>query len=127
MLVTDTKQQKALVKNSADKEQVKKAGTKKRLQRRQELADLKALLDLPQGRRVIWGLLTKMNAFATCYDRDPNTVYFKLGAQNLGFELLADVGRAHPTALTDMMTQQAKEEELLEHDDGSDTSSDDGK
>lgn len=121
----ETKQQQALVKNSADKEQVKKAGSKKRLQRRQQLSDLRALLDLPAGRRIIWGLLTKMNAFSTCYDRDPNTVYFKLGAQNLGFELLADVGRAHPTALTEMMTQQATEEALLEHDDGSDTNTDD--
>lgn len=114
-------QEKALVKNSADKEQVKKAGVKKRLQRRQELSDLKAILDLPQGRRFIWKLLGKANAFSTCYDPNPNTVYFKLGAQNFGFELLADIGRAHPTALTEMMANQATEEALEEYDDGSDT------
>jgi len=97
--------QKPLVKNAADKEQVKEAGNKKSLQRKQKLADLKAVLDTPQGRRFIWDLLKRCGIFETSYDLNPHTVYFKEGKRNFGLGLIAEINDANPDAIGVLMSE----------------------
>jgi len=110
---------KPLVKNAADAKQVKSAGIKSRLQKKEQLADMRALLEMPQARRFFWRFLSRCGLFSSSYDPNPNTVYFKEGARNIGLELMAEINRANPTVLVEMMTQQATGDE--EDDDGSET------
>jgi hypothetical protein len=100
--------EKPLVKNAADREQVKEAGSKKQLQKKQKQADLKFVLETAQGKRFLWGLLKKCGIFETSYDSNPHTVYFKEGRRNLGLELIAEINDASPEALEAMMTESKK-------------------
>mgnify|MGYP001589554210 CR=1 FL=1 len=74
-----------LVKNAADPRQVRNAGRKERDRRSQEIADLQAVLRLPEARRVLWRLLEWSE-----YLRNPTHARGDMTHQNIG---RADAGR----------------------------------
>jgi hypothetical protein len=99
---------KALVKNAASSEQVKKAGEKEESRADQELQDLRLLLSIAEGRRFIWRLMVHCNVFSSVFgdsDRDTNR---KVGKQDVGHFLLMEVDKARPEALLEMMTDSKR-------------------
>src|SRR5690348_3711287 len=98
----------ALVGNAADPKQIAEASRKEKDRRKRELAELRRLLDLPDGRRFLWRLLEHCDVFASVYDDVPVRMAHHSGKQDVGHFLLAEINDAQPTALLQMM-REAKE------------------
>lgn len=94
----------ALVGNAADKSQVADAKRKEKLRRERELDDLRAVLALPEGRRLAWRILAHCNAFASIYDDGPR-IRYNAGRQDVGHFLLDEINDAEPEALFTMMRE----------------------
>lgn len=73
----------------ADREKIRKKGLDERLARRQELADIHAILSQRVGRRFFWRLLTAGRIFSPCFTGN-NTSFFNEGRRELMLEFLAD-------------------------------------
>lgn len=98
--------QKPYVKNAADREQVKNAERKARWSREDEVADVKALLKLPEGRRFFWRYLSECSVFKTSFTGNSQT-FFNEGERNVGLKLMADINEADPEAYI-VMLREAK-------------------
>lgn len=96
---------KALVKNASDKEQVKKAEKQEKFDRNSELKDLQSVLSTPQGRRVLWRVMEKCKAFGSCYDRSGSQAYYNIGRQDLGHFIMSEIVEAGEDFLFTMMTE----------------------
>jgi len=107
---------KSLVRNAADAHQVRDAKKKAKRLRREELDDVKSVLDLPAGRRLVWRLMKQARTFGTSFGHDDRTTSFREGERNVGNWVLHEVMEADPAALLDMMkammpaTEQAAED-----------------
>lgn len=75
----------AIVKNAADRGQVKHGARKERDRRERELHDLKVVLAIPEGRRLLWRLMGFCG-----YGENPSNTRGDLTHQNIG---KADVAR----------------------------------
>lgn len=80
---------RALVKNAADRDQVKYADRTAKRRARRLVDALRATLKTVPGRQLVWELLSTAGVFATMYRTDPHDVYYAIGRQNFGQELLA--------------------------------------
>lgn len=97
-------QPRALVGNASDESQVQKAKQKEQDRRKQEIADLTAVLDTAQGRRVLWRILSECKVFQCV--QGPGLKY-REGARGIGVFVLEEIEAAKPEALLQMM-QEAK-------------------
>lgn len=102
-------QGKPVVKNAADPKQVKSGKKKAKLRREQELFDLKALLETPQGRRVMWRLLAKAGMFNSIYESS-SRIYYNAGRQDYGFWLWSELEKAHKGYLVKMIQENERKE-----------------
>lgn len=74
--------------------------------RREELEFIKAIMDLPQGRKWMFGRLTDLNLFGNVVvPGDTHATYHNLGAQNFGKKLLQDISEAAPDLYMVMMKE----------------------
>ena len=86
------REEKSRVKNVADPKQVKEGKQYDKLDRKQELQDLKDIMMTPQGRRVIFRIINNL-----ChYDSDDavnsgSWTYFNSGQRSIGRALKNDV------------------------------------
>jgi hypothetical protein len=108
-------EKRALVKNASDRDQVKRAAWKEKDLRRNELDDLRQLLDLPAGRRFVWKWLEVAGVFRSSYTGDNNT-FFNEGRRSIGLKMLADVTEAAPEAYLQMIEESRETEERLSPD-----------
>lgn len=66
------------------------------LRREQAVADIRAVLGTPQGRRFYWRLLEKANVFGASFtDSAARTAYLE-GKRGMGIELMQEVQRYAP-------------------------------
>lgn len=93
------------VRNAADARQVKAARKRNRKQRLEEVADLRAILALPSGRRFVWRLLGSTELYQSLFSRDIAALAFAEGKRRIGLLLLADINEADPTVLPEMMKE----------------------
>lgn len=100
----------AMVKNAADEQQVKKAGRKENLKRKQELEDMKALLDTPLGRRVVWRYLSICGVYQSSFTGN-STTFFNEGRREVGLRLMADIMESNPDSYAKMVKESRQEEE----------------
>lgn len=92
--------------DSSDPEQVNKAHQKASTARRDELDFVKAIMDLPQGRKWMYNFLATCNSFGNpVVPGDTHLTYHNLGAQNLGKKLLQDIDEAAPAEYVLMMRE----------------------
>lgn len=106
--------ERALVTNAADPRQVKKAKQTASRIRDRERHDLRAVLDLVQGRRVIWKLLCVAGVFQVSFRAgQPDLSTFLEGRREFGLQLMADVTAIDPA----LYHQMAKEAQHLEQAD----------
>lgn len=98
----------ALVANAADPKQVRHATRKERSKRDREIADLRAVLDTPEGRRVIWRVLGRCGIYESSVIPDPILMAAKGGMQDIGRWLHAEINDAQDEALI-LMMREAKQ------------------
>lgn len=65
--------------------------------RKAELADLRAVLDTPEGVRVVRRILAATGLFRSSYTGNSDTTFWE-GHRNLGLWLFAECGNAWPEA-----------------------------
>lgn len=86
---------------SAQKE-FKKEDKRKRIY---EIGDLKKVLSIPEGRRLIWRLLGKSGMFRLSFSANSNQTAFSEGARSIGLDLLYDVNEASVSAFAQMQNE----------------------
>lgn len=94
--------------NAADPRQVKDAGRRERRRTRDFDNALRAVLDTPDGRLVLWQLLSMAGIYRSCYDNSGSRTYWNVGRQDYGHELLAHIIEASPQ-LYALMEREARE------------------
>lgn len=102
----------ASVRNAADEDQIKEAKKKAGLERRQELSDLREVLALAGGRRLIWRYLSMCGVYRLSYALNAG-IYFAEGQRDIGLKLMADIMEANDEALI-LMMREAKSKEAIE-------------
>lgn len=95
---------RALVGNAADKEQVRRAGRKVRDQRAEELADLRAVLRLPEGRRVLTRWIDRLRPQDRLWEPSA-LLQYKAGQHDVAVMLLNEIDEADPDAQLVMRTE----------------------
>lgn len=101
--------QKPLVSNAGDAEQVKKAKTREDRLRERELNDICAVLNIVEGRRLVWRLLGHCKIFESVFEQSAR-IYYNAGIQDTGHFILAEVLAARQDALLQMMQEAQKQE-----------------
>jgi hypothetical protein len=97
---------RALVKNAADKGQVRAARKAARANAQQVAKDWVAVMETPEGKRIAWRLIGICRTFQTVYDMDSHRTAYFAGKQDVGHQLLAEIMAAHPKAFLQMMQDQ---------------------
>lgn len=78
--------------DASDEAEVSKARKNGGRNRRARLEFIQAMMELPEGRKWLWGLLEKCFVFGNpVVQNDPYGTYFNLGQQNIGKIVLQDV------------------------------------
>lgn len=97
----------ALVDNAADPEQVKQGKVTERLRSQQHMNDLRALSELPAGRRVFDWFFELAGIYQSEFNSDSHFMAFKAGQRNIGLRVLGDLILAQPTAYAEMLAARA--------------------
>jgi hypothetical protein len=101
---------RALVRNAADRKQVDTAKKQEALDRENELADLRSVLATVEGRRFIWRLMAQCKVFGTVFDNQSLAIAYNAGRQDVGHYLMSEVTTADEQRLLEMMKEsQARE------------------
>ena len=103
-------QQKPLVKNASNRGQVNKATDTKKLERYNEMQDLRKILGTIEGRRFVWRLLSECKVFGSIWHPSAQ-IHYNAGKQDFGHFILAEVGEASQDYLFKMMLENKNKEE----------------
>jgi len=98
------------VRNAADKKQVGTAAKREKLRREQELADLRALLELPEARRFLWRLMGHCKTFGSVFNELQHFTAYNAGRQDVGHFVMSEIVEADQAKLLTMMTESAASE-----------------
>jgi hypothetical protein len=96
--------------NAADPKVVEKARLKEAFNDRHFLTDLRALLELPAGRRILWWILETAGIYRSSFTGN-STTFFNEGQRQVGLQLLGKIHDAKPEAMILMMQESKKREE----------------
>ena len=100
----------ALVGNAADRSQVKTAERLEREQDRMQRSDMLAVLATPEGRRVLWSVLTFCRLLEETWD--PSVlIHYLAGRQSVGHFVLGEIVAADPKAWLQMQVEHLEEEQ----------------
>lgn len=97
--------EKAVVKNAADKDQVREGKQKELSRRDRELADLRFVLASKEGRRLMWRFIGHCKTFESVCNPSGSITYYNSGKQDVGHYLLAEIGAASEDAFILMMKE----------------------
>lgn len=70
-----------------------------------ELNDLKRVLALPEGRRLIWRILSETKFFCSTFQQDPNFHAYIAGKRDIGVFLFAEISRLGPKVFEQMQNE----------------------
>jgi hypothetical protein len=96
--------------NAADPSQVKEAAKKMKKGDDRHKDDVRRLLALDYGRRILWQLMSRCGVFKADCPINSGELYFKEGQRNVGLMILTDITQADPDAYLQMM-KEAKDNE----------------
>jgi hypothetical protein len=96
---------KPLVDNAADAKQVERAEREERRRNRQAREDIREVMGLACGRRVIRRLLEHAGIYRLSYAGETNATMFNEGQRNVGLEMLANLNRYCPDLYVLMMQE----------------------
>ena len=97
--------------NVADVRSIDSAGKKQKEVERQQIDDLRKILDSDHGRRFLWRLLVHCRINASVFE--PNSkIAYNSGMQDVGHFVLGEIVKARPEAYLLMMQEhQEKKDE----------------
>lgn len=78
------------------------------LQRDQIVLDLEAVLRLPQGRRVMLRILERCGVYRNAFAAEAETTALRLGEQNIGLWLIAQIETVGPTEYPRLLLEAAQ-------------------
>lgn len=88
----------------------KESDEKRKKRRIRELADIKKVLSIPEGRRFIWRMWGECGTFKASFTpKDTNHTMFREGQRDIGLALLEDVNIAAPLAYAQMKQEYISE------------------
>ena len=87
----------SLVRNAADRQQVQRADRQLDARRKQELADLRRILALPEGRRMFWFILDQLQPRTQMWSPSAQ-VGFNAARHDVGTWLWDQINEADPNA-----------------------------
>lgn len=91
--------------NAADHKQVKERERKVKRSRAQELSDLKAVLDLPEGRRFLWRFMAECGVEKTTFNPNAAIAAHASGMRDAGQMLKAWIIEADEQSLLKMIQE----------------------
>jgi len=77
--------------------------------RERELSDMRDALTRPQGRRMVWSILSKCGIYGLSYCGNNSETFFKEGKRSIGLELLKLVEDAKPGSMDQMRREYVSE------------------
>lgn len=95
--------------NLADKKQIKKAGQKEKDLRRQQMNDLRTVLSNASGRRFMWRVLERCQTFSSVFSKEPTTMAYMSGQQDLGHFIISEVTQADENLFIKLMKDNLKD------------------
>ena len=99
-------EEKVLVANAADPEQIREAAEKEKIGRELELNDLCWILSDQRGRRFLWKLFEFAGMFKSSFSGEqPITMSNLEGQRNVGLKVMADLMEARPEAFIEMVNE----------------------
>lgn len=81
---------RALVKNAADEQQVKEAGKRQMSVRDRELSDVAVVMSTPQGRRFMWRLMGHCKTYQSIWESSAK-IHYNAGQQDIGHFLMSEI------------------------------------
>jgi hypothetical protein len=97
--------------NLDDLNEEKKAIEERNRRRRdRELNDLKKVLSLAEGRRLIWRILSEAGIFRTSFNSNALHMAFNEGGRNLGMIILDDIMTATPETFNRMQREYVSDQ-----------------
>lgn len=87
-------------KDAARKEEFRK----RRAER--DRSDLKKVLEMPEGRRFLWKLMSGSRVFSSIFTNNALEMSFREGRRTIGLEILQQITNASPDALTRMQKER---------------------
>lgn len=91
--------------NAADPEQIREATAKEKLMIDQEAADMKAVLETPQGRRMLWRFMEASGVYTQSAVQSGSWTYFNEGRRCIGNMILSKILQAGPEYYLQMMNE----------------------
>lgn len=82
-----------------------------------EEADLKRLMRLKWGRRIVWRLLDRAGVYRLSFDGNPLVMAFNEGNRNEGLRVLAQINTLCPELYHLMVKEQTNDNRNLDADD----------
>jgi len=107
---------KPMVANAADPQQVKHAGRKEKDRRERELDDLRAVMALPEGRRLLWRLMGWSGYLQNPTHQRGDMTHQNIGRADAGRFILAEIMDADESKFLVMQQEawQASRREQVE-------------
>jgi hypothetical protein len=99
----------AMVKSSTDEAQIRKGRAAERRIAAKRAADFAVLLGMPEGRRVLWHMLTFAGMHVSAADVLASHAHmaYREGKRDVGRMLIENMGAADPAAYTEMQREKA--------------------
>ena len=105
----------AMVRNAASAAQVKRADWRLDDRQAREHADLRTILALPAGRRMLWSLLNRCSVFKPL-GHDALLIHSNEGRRLVGLELMDDLTAADRTAYLTLLSEALKADTLEQNE-----------
>lgn len=102
-------EERPLVRNAGDPEQVADGKRREKHRQRDELADLRAVLALPEGRRVLRRVLDQTRLWAPVMGETNDVTNFNAGQQAIGAWLIRAIQAADAEAATAILLNRLRE------------------
>lgn len=78
--------------------------------RRRELTDIGTVLSNASGRRLIWRILEKCGTFSSVFHKDPATMSYLSGQQDLGHFIMSEIVASDENLLFKLMKENKTKE-----------------
>jgi hypothetical protein len=102
-------QQRSLVKNAGDPQQVKRAARVERRRQQREIDDIVAVMHSPEGRRFVAARIRICGVYGSVWEASAK-IHYNAGRQDVGHQLMADIIAAAPELYT-LMETEAREQQ----------------
>jgi hypothetical protein len=96
------------MKNAANKKEVEQANREEKFSYKQQLADIRLILESEQGRRFLWKYLSKCGVFKSSFTGNSQT-FFLEGQRNIGLQLMEDIMAADADAYVKMAKENKEQ------------------